>query len=371
MRLRTHARKPSACQTGNRLEIARVGQFLAVSALLHGIGLAFAWHSPKAQGGKLEHVAIGTPMARVENVVAVEPLPRTAPEVAYGLVDDSAPIREAPGHHHAEPANKNPTKSTATKDPDAEALTARLSENNRRKSNASQRQSGNGATLSATAASRSTEPAAANPERNTASNVREGTTADDLKQAMLAATTHNLTPSGESGFGTMEMLMRERNFERALTWVFPKVASQDKAYWRWPMGSLGSIRFFVTLSQNGKIIDSRFDSDEIDSRLAPLVTKMLRFLAPGRFSLGGEPRDGSVERSFLLSVRHDKSAKLESSTALAVPKRSDGGSIAEIGNIARIGFEPPQPGKPGHGYIEDETGQELSADLRELNGAAR
>lgn len=187
---------------------------------------------------------------------------------------------------------------------------------------------------------------------------------------MLAATKHNEVPSSVmANFGSMEMLLKERWLERALTWVFPKVVSLDKSYWSWPMGDLGTLDFTVTLGESGQILGADFGEAEVDAarpsgpgpaghaRLTRLVQQMLRFLAAGRFSRGTASEgisEGTVERRFSLTVTHKAQA-------------SDGEARdpEEAGNLAKIGFDAPERGRAGRGYVGATNGQEFEATLTE------
>jgi hypothetical protein len=183
-----------------------------------------------------------------------------------------------------------------------------------------------------------------------------------LKAAMFDATKRNNVPMVGGGFGSMEMLLKERRLERALTWVFPKVVSYDKSYWQWPMGSIGAIRFTIELDSHGKIIATRFLEASPPSRLKALISKMTLFLRPGRFYVSKLTDDSPIERSFVLTVQQRKR------NAARVPSgASEGESVSEeLGDIERIGFDAPEEGRPGKGYITDKTGRELVAELREV-----
>jgi hypothetical protein len=188
-----------------------------------------------------------------------------------------------------------------------------------------------------------------------------------LKAAMFDATKRNDVPMVGGGFGSMEMLLKERRLERALTWVFPKVVSYDKSYWQWPMGSIGAIRFTIELDSHGKIIATRFLEASPSVRLKALISKMTLFLRPGRFYVSNLTDDSPIERSFVLTVQQRKR-----STAREPSGASEGESVsAELGDIERLGFDAPDDGRPGKGYITDKTGRELVAELREVTVATK
>lgn len=183
------------------------------------------------------------------------------------------------------------------------------------------------------------------------------TTAQDLRQAMLDATERKDAPTAAAGFGSMEMLRKERKLERALTWVFPKIISQEKAYWQWPLGELGKIRFVVDLSDAGRITGTRLGAPDSSARLGELVQRMTRFLSLGRFELGEGHRTGeTTERHFELAVSHVRHAT-----------EAQGVS----GDIERLGFVPPESGRPGRGYVVDATGHEFTALVREVAPQAK
>jgi hypothetical protein len=181
-----------------------------------------------------------------------------------------------------------------------------------------------------------------------AGNVAPG----QLRAAMLDATGRNESNAAVSGFGSMEMLLKERRLERALTWVFPKVVSSERNYWNWPKGNVGVLRFSVELSEEGRIVETRFEASAGSARLTGLVGRMTQYLKLGRFVLGGTLRDGRIERRFEISVVHRDIA---------------GNSAGNVGNIEKLGFDAPEAGRPGRGYVVDATGQELEARLREIS----
>jgi hypothetical protein len=188
-----------------------------------------------------------------------------------------------------------------------------------------------------------------------------------LKAALLDATKRSDVPMVGGGFGSMEMLLKERRLERALTWVFPKVVSYDKTYWQWPVGSLGSIRFTIELDPQGKILATRFLEVSPEVRLKALISKMTLFLRPGRFSVNRSTDDSPIERSFVLTVQQRRrSVSREPSGASEEESVS-----AEVGDIERLGFDAPENGRPGKGYITDKTGRELVAELREITVATK
>jgi hypothetical protein len=176
---------------------------------------------------------------------------------------------------------------------------------------------------------------------------------------MQNATTRSESPAVAVGFGSMEMLLKERHLERALTWVFPKIVSSDPTYWGLPFGTFEPLRLTLILSESGKIIDTKLDSPASVAGLESLIRKMTAYLALGRFVLDRAPMDGAVSRSFELSVAHRKSKEL-------------GGAALDpsgIGIVEKLGFDEPEAGRPGRGYVVDRAGSELVARVRELREA--
>jgi hypothetical protein len=181
--------------------------------------------------------------------------------------------------------------------------------------------------------------------------------AESLRRAMIEATHRSDVTAATAGFGSMEMLLRERQLARALTWVFPKIISADRAYWTLPQGRLGRLQFSIELSNEGRILATHFEGQKQAQTLIDLVTRMTRYLKPGRFEVSADLNgEQAVERRFEITVLHRKGqivAQAEDPT--------------ESGNIERLGFDTKTATSPWRGYIVDTTGQEFVAELRELS----
>jgi hypothetical protein len=205
-------------------------------------------------------------------------------------------------------------------------------------------------TASRVATTRDNAKTVVEPSERVALNEPEPVSSEGLKRAMLDATKQANVATVGGDFGSMEMLLRERRLERALTWVFPKIVSHDKSYWLWPFGRIGVARFSVELSSDGRIGAIRFTEPSESSNLKDLVARMVKYLRPGRFTVIRDASDGPIERSFELVVTHRKGVS----------------SSEASGNLEQLGFDSPESGRPGRGFIVDTSGQQLVAELREL-----
>jgi hypothetical protein len=310
---------------------------LGGSVLLHIAVFVLVWLTKTPSLAGLERPSPRTPLTVGMNAVAVEPV-----SVSEGLATETVPRNRSianptnikpilPSHVQSEGSVKAVAKERATRN--AEPL-------------ASPEQAD-----SVTVSELGSLPSNDSTARVLTGEPTSVVSAPSLKEAMLDATKRQGAPMVGGGFGSMEMLLKERRLERALTWVFPKVVSNDRSYWQWPFGSVGKIRFTVELSAEGRIESTRFVDSKPSARLQSLIGRMTLFLRPGRFALGGNKTGESVQRDFELSVTHLQRGKSPS---------------GELGDIDRLGFDAPQADRPGRGYVLDTTGQELMAELREL-----
>ncbi|MGC4065501.1 MAG: hypothetical protein QM784_12810 [Polyangiaceae bacterium] len=179
----------------------------------------------------------------------------------------------------------------------------------------------------------------------------------ELRAAMLSATTRSDAPMGATSFGSMEMLLKERHLARALTWVFPKIVSGDRQYWSLPLRSFEPLRFTLMLSEGGKIVDTQLEPSASVQELGALIRKMTSYLALGHFALEHAATDGAVARRFEIRVVHRRG-------------KENGGALLDpsgVGIVERLGFDEPDGGRPGRGYVFDRAGTELVAHVREVH----
>jgi hypothetical protein len=167
---------------------------------------------------------------------------------------------------------------------------------------------------------------------------------------MLDAAAREDAPSVAVGYGSMERLLKEPNLECALPRAFTVVISQEKAYWQWPLGELGKPRFVVELSNEGKIVGTRFAEPSPSARWVELIQRMTRLLARGRFEVG----EGRLERHFELSLSH---------------VRHGLGKSGELGEIEDMGAVPAGAVCAQRVRALDRAGHEFTALLRELGPA--
>jgi hypothetical protein len=160
-------------------------------------------------------------------------------------------------------------------------------------------------------------------------------------------------PASESGvFGAAGVDLTERRLPKAFTRALPVAIGAEPGWWKQHLGSLGSVRFTVALTDNGKLDEVTIDDESKHPFHARLVRRVAKLLALGTFALPTSTT-GSAEQAFELRLVMEQ-----------LP--ADTNSTADPGDLVEKGFEAPSAAKPGQAIVRDAPGHTLRAFLRLL-----
>jgi hypothetical protein len=139
---------------------------------------------------------------------------------------------------------------------------------------------------------------------------------------------------------------------KAFTRALPVAIGAEPGWWKQHLGSLGSVRFTVALTDNGKLDEVTIDDESKHPFHARLVRRVAKLLALGTFALPTSTT-GSAEQAFELRLVMEQ-----------LP--ADTNSTADPGDLVEKGFEAPSAAKPGQAIVRDAPGHTLRAFLRLL-----
>lgn len=181
-------------------------------------------------------------------------------------------------------------------------------------------------------------------------NPGAGSTGIDLMQAMRSSLSQSSNESGT--FGAAGVDLRERRLPKALTRALPVAMGTEPGWWKQATGSLGTVRFSVSLSDAGKIEDVVIEEETQHPLHARVVRRVVKLLALGTFALVPSP-SGSTEQHYEMRLVMERVAP-------------DSNSTADSGDLVEKGFEAPVPPKAGQAIIRDAPGHVMRAFLKWL-----
>jgi hypothetical protein len=178
--------------------------------------------------------------------------------------------------------------------------------------------------------------------------------ATDLKRAIQESLNQ---PANDPGtFGAAGVDLRERRLPKAFTRALPVAIGAEPGWWKHQPGPLGTIRFSVALSENGKLEQITIDDENKHPFHARVVRRVGRLLALGTFALPSSSM-GGAQQAFELRLVMEQHAP-------------DPNSTADPGDLVEKGFEAPSSTKPGQAVIRDAPGHTMRALLRLLPSRA-
>jgi hypothetical protein len=150
-------------------------------------------------------------------------------------------------------------------------------------------------------------------------------------------------------FGAAGLPPGVRHLPRAFARAVALANRGDSAWRTLPPGVVGEASVALPVEDSGALGSLRFDDTRERDRLLPAVRRMLDntvlLLASGRFSLDARELSGGVMR---VRVR----VEILEQSAMADPD-------VDPNELNAIDYEPPQPGKPGHGAFLLNSGRRV------------
>jgi hypothetical protein len=305
---------------------------IGISLLLHAVAFASVWR------------VLGTPQPSSKAITERDVWVGTTVSVIAekeGHSEPSSPQEKSDTDNHTPQGKSSPAKA-----PRSAAIEKATREVARVGNHAAPRQVPEAAARGP--AIRSRGPQTNTPRPAEASNATS-LSGSDLKKAMLEAS--NQKEAGLGTFGAVGVDLRERRLPAAITRALPVAIGAQPGWWRGRLGTLGTLRFEVTLDDSGKIQAVDIDDETAHAWASRVVRGVGRLLSVGRYALSATT-PGARQR-FELTLELEQ-------------RPAPNSIIAEAGDAVDMGWEAPTSSSPGKAHIQEAQGRILRATLRVL-----
>lgn len=194
-------------------------------------------------------------------------------------------------------------------------------------------------------------PRRAKPERAAASAAREPSTAPPSVEE------HDAPGSGKT-YGAADLPPGVRHLGPAFTRAISAATNRDPFWTTLPLGRVGTARVTIAVGEDGKLERVQRDGDPpLAAPLERLVERTLALLRSGRFALSRRAPGAGREL-------------LEIEVLLSQVDPADD-VLKDAAHTAKMGFSPPEPGKPGRAFFVHVSGLRFDARVAIVSQSAR
>jgi hypothetical protein len=165
-------------------------------------------------------------------------------------------------------------------------------------------------------------------------------------------------PGSGATYGAADLPPGVRHLGPAFTRAISAATNRDPFWTTLPLGNVGTARVAIAVGEDGKIERVKRDDDPpLAAPLERLVERTLALLRSGRFALSRRAPGAGREL-------------LEIEVLLSQVDPPDD-ALEEAAHTAKMGFSPPEPGKPGRAFFVHVSGLRFDARVAIVSQTAR